>query len=519
MDRWIVLLCVAALFAFWMVPKEAFTQNLTLDAGYTYAGTNSMNAFSNQPTSESCAALCETGTWATYCEGIEFDAAKKTCQMKEKLGEKIATPGKDFYKKKVAPVVPGYQLAANNSYAGNDILVLENSTAADCAAACTSNADCKGTNFDMRDNKCYLKNAFGNPTSIQGVHAYKKIPPAAPAPAGYALLPASYYGNAPIIAGEMATVDKCISLCTDNQECTNVLFESVSNVCMLQKEIAGTPLMPFESYNTYVKIPPASPAPADYLLEEGYAYTAQKLGSPLESTTSDKCASECAANTECQGFEFDSVNNSCTLQKDYASKTATNGFNTYRKKMQPTAAEGYTLEPDTNYAGGDYGNSASTTPEACNAECTQEPTCKGTVFDGNTFTCYLKSSISTRSDYPGAHAYLKTETPLPAGYTLYKADTQYEGTFTSPVVSNTSDCMTACSGLPGCQGIGSDAAGSCRLYTEFSEASAPLTGYSTYKYAAPEASAEAGPEPSTTTSSVPVNVEKPVLRRFIKKKK
>lgn len=96
-------------------------------------------------------------------------------------------------------------------------------------------------------------------------------------------------------------------------------------------------------------------------------------------------------------------------------------------------------------------------------------------------------------------------TELPAGYTLYKADTQFEGKYTSPAnpVSNASECMTACSGLPGCQGIGSDSVSNCRLYTEFSETSVPLAGYSTYKYSEP------------TTSSVP---DKPVFRRFIKKK-
>ena len=132
----------------------------------------------------------------------------------------------------------------------------------------------------------------------------------------------------------------------------------------------------------------------------------------------------------------------------------------------------------------------NTTPDKCAALCTVNPECAGTQFRPNSNICTMLKDFRKSTPASSYNTYIKSGAPavlpavppegLPAGWSLFAADTQYAGE-TDLKTATVSDCMAACSGLPGCQGIGSKA-DDCRIYTSFLDEKKEITGYNTYKY-------------------------------------
>lgn len=132
-----------------------------------------------------------------------------------------------------------------------------------------------------------------------------------------------------------------------------------------------------------------------------------------------------------------------------------------------------------------------TTPDKCAALCTETQACEGIIFSSLSKFCMMIKEIGTSSPNSSFNTYLKSGAPavspavppegLPTGWTLFAADTQYDGE-TDLKKANASECMAACSGMPDCQGVGSKA-DDCRLYTSFSDEKKEISGYHTYKYA------------------------------------
>ncbi len=130
-----------------------------------------------------------------------------------------------------------------------------------------------------------------------------------------------------------------------------------------------------------------------------------------------------------------------------------------------------------------------TTPEKCTALCTETQECEGIIFSSFSKFCFMIKELGESSPNSAFNTYLKSGAPavevplesLPAGWTLFASNTQHDGE-TERKTANASDCMAACSDMPGCQGIGSKAS-DCRLYTLFSNEKKEIAGYHTYKYA------------------------------------
>jgi len=77
-----------------------------------------------------------------------------------------------------------------------------------------------------------------------------------PAPAGYTLFAAQSYGSPmPAVIDTLvdSSVNECTHSCTNNNNCTNIVFDTESNRCLLQKVTSDSTLEPHEMYNTYVK--------------------------------------------------------------------------------------------------------------------------------------------------------------------------------------------------------------------------------------------------------------------------
>lgn len=268
----------------------------------------------------------------------------------------------------------------------------------------------------------------------------------------------------------------------------------------------------------------------EYVLEPDTNYSSGDVpNGNFPNSTVDQCTEKCNSDPTCKGYVFNTNDNKCWLKASFGTRSDFPGGQTYFK-----VPDNYTFEPGIDYGGNDKdGSKKATNPEACSAACSKDPACKGFVFDprNKANNCWLKSAMGNRKELPGVNSYTMrppeavvpeatVPDPLPAGYTLFKADAQYEGKYTTAAATNLTDCMTACSGLPGCQGIGSNSTNDCRLYSEFSDLSAPLSGYNTYKYSAPLQPIDAPPAPEPAEPAPePVAQSVPALQRFFKRKK
>lgn len=355
MKRWIVVLWVGiALLAFLFVRQgltEALTQNMRLESGYTYAGTNAMNILSNY-TSQQCGELCELSQYAPYCKATVYDTAKKTCQMKQDLGTKTSTPGVDTYVKKVAVPVAGYQEMPNIDFPGNDLSSFDNLTMETCASKCDETQDCKGTVFDAHYNKCYLKKELQSSAVkfVDGLHTYSKIPPVWPAPAGYVVEVGYVYDKAVMIGDPTmgSTPEKCVAACTANKECKGAAIESVFNYCYLQKDIEGTAKSPYPALNTYLKsTATVTTEEGDWTKQTNTAYPnpdgSTVLGTFPNLTDAD-CKTKCADSSSCKGFTnyaYTAGGSSCLLMSttdgafNYAKEGETANSYKYNKPIPP----------------------------------------------------------------------------------------------------------------------------------------------------------------------------------------
>ena len=207
-----------------------------------------------------------------------------------------------------------------------------------------------------------------------------------------------------------------------------------------------------------------------------------------------------------------------------------------------TLPEGWKMKSDTLYTQtkSNLLDTVQGYADTCIEVCKSKPKCKVAVHVPGSLSCSLYSDLTGKTTATGYNSYIPpdptttetttettttdpttTETTteadpaVSADYTLYKSDMQFEGKYTTATATNLTDCMTACSGLPGCQGIGSNSTNDCRLYSEFSDQSVALSGYNTYKYAPvlQPIAAPPAPEPEPSPASDPTPAFAP-LRSF-----
>ena len=351
---------------------------------------------------------------------------------------------------------------------------------ADCAKSCTSNPSCKMfvTDVTSGTGTCWLKSTYTGSAFSNPARNARKV------------------NHSEFIDGNPFRCDGSAgSLQTGGINIYRYTKEKVADVGSLYPnntvEASWDP-----NYNSTRNVDctgiQAGPELKTYTLPEGWKMKSDTMytstGPNLLGTVqgyADTCVKACQDNPKCKVAVHVPGSGLCSLYSELSGKTTMTGYNSYIPP-EPAATESV---PTTT-------ESVPTTTESVPTTTESVPTTTESV------------PTTTESVPP---------TALPAGYTLFKSDTQYEGKYTSPStpVADVSDCMTACSGLPGCQGIGSNSTNECRLYSEFYETSAALSGYSTYKYSPPLQPIDAPPaaEPSTSSSSVPSELNTP-LRRF-----
>ena len=322
----------------------------------------------------------------------------------------------------------------------------------------------------------------------------------------FTLVPDSTYADK---NNMITTKNSTLAACTDSCEiegpgsmapfCKGVMYNEATKTCQMKGEI-GSAKTSTPGINTYLK-KQAALAKIGYQLGANNNYVGHDI-SVIEKSTSDKCSDLCTAKTECKGYVFDRRTDKCSLKNDFGLIAFSDGFDMY-KKIPPASPplEGYALEESTVYDKGSVfiGEPIqNTTSDKCMAACTANTECLAGVFVPINNMCFLHKELgSPKVLLSGYNTYKKipkatqvpTDTVLPAGWRLFESNTQYDGKFETKAV-NMAECMTACSGMPGCVGIGSESS-DCRLYTSFSDAKSENSGYNTYKYTSPDLGPEA----------------------------
>ena len=161
---------------------------------------------------------------------------------------------------------------------------------------------------------------------------------------------------------------------------------------------------------------------------------------------------------------------------------------TYKKPppLEPwPTPTGWIFKRDINYSGNNLGTAVeNSTPENCVRSCSQT-SCKGVVFDSNSYTCYQKSFFPATAgeSFLGAYTYMKPYggATIPTGWSGNN-DTDYSGNNIGlPILNSTPDlCITSCKADVNCKGVTFDTKTNICLKKSYMNFSQPSLGMYSY---------------------------------------
>ncbi|KAH9132356.1 hypothetical protein LEN26_007430 [Aphanomyces euteiches] len=189
-----------------------------------------------------CCTACSSTAGCVVFVWVMRDVG--TCILKNAIGQASTFKGAvASFPASTTPTVaptpaPTGQCAAvqpDTDYPGNDLVILQKDTVADCCAACSTTSGCKVFVWVMRDvGTCILKSAIGQASTFTGaVASYPIVPTPAPTPSVCSAVESDvdYAGN-DIMSVDRANYQDCCSACKSISGCS--LYVWSSGTCYLK---------------------------------------------------------------------------------------------------------------------------------------------------------------------------------------------------------------------------------------------------------------------------------------------
>ncbi|KAF0692596.1 Aste57867_16337 [Aphanomyces stellatus] len=229
-------------------------------------------------------------------------------------------------------------------------------------------------------------------------------------------------------------------------------------------------------------------------IENGVDYPGNDL-SGVPANAAEDCCGICAATAKCKAFSF--AYGTCYLKSAKANGVPNGAVRS--GVVAPPATQCPTIENDTDYDGGDFGQQPASRAEDCCALCANTPGCKVFAYAWN--TCYLKNAQGARKSVAGVRAGVMGGAQVPTDCPAIENNVDYAGGDIAQQPANAAeDCCALCKATAKCQ-IFAYAWGTCYL----KDATAKRTAKSGVRAAALKAIATSAPPPPPGQCSAPTN--------------
>ena len=315
---------------------------------------------------------------------------------------------------------------------------------------------------------------------------------------------------------DINTEQKCKKVCETidpDNPCTALSYDPETNTCDIYSVVdtkcpidtsLNTSLLYF--VNTIQNEIPFQDKTYNALPEDNFQLLSTSYISQTVSKKS-QCSSSCDSTFECQGYSFDSKNDTCTLLSDVTYKvpydTSTHKFasfystNTYTEPV--LFPKSYTIKNNVSY----IINSASSTlivlgsASACQGLCDSTYGCRAFNYIEPT-SCMIVYNVSAlQATNPSFITTVGSTVPFPSVYTPQSYSTKYNTSYqlvapslTTITIQTTStdDCIAACDRNYYCEGVNLNMdTSTCTLFTNPSGVNAnfyfqPSTSKNHYAY-------------------------------------
>jgi len=277
-------------------------------------------------------------------------------------------------------------------------------------------------------------------------------------------------------------MQSCVDNCsTQGPTCVGAIWDHNTNTCWMKSTIpAATSTSDPNIFAILRPVPVCGSAISD---GQGGSWTVQCdaniWGNDIQSvsaTTMNSCVAACSTyGPGCKAVTWLSQTATCWLKNAAPSASpagANSGIYSAVAPALPTCGQTFTdstgkvwtTQCGFNWFGSDLKNVSSSTMQSCMDNCSaQGPTCAGAIWDHNTNTCWMKSTIpaATSTSDPNIFAILR---PVPAcgsaissssGDFMIYCDSNVSGNDIESVpATSMGSCVSACSKYgPSCHGV------------------------------------------------------------------
>ncbi|CAD5126322.1 DgyrCDS14473 [Dimorphilus gyrociliatus] len=347
-------------------------------------------------TIQSCATHCKSHV---DCKAFVFNNIMSECLLKNQGKAEghffVDNDDTDFFIKKPADNVQGFERHHKKNYQGHELVSYPHSTIQSCATHCKSHVDCKAFVFNNKVSECLLKNQ-GKAEGHFFVHNddtdfFIKKP--ADNVQGFERHHKKNYQGYELVSYPHSTIQSCATHCKSHVDCKAFAFNNIMSECLLknQGKAEGHFFVDNDDTDFFIK------KPADNV--QGFErhhkknYQGHELVSFLHSTI-QSCATHCKSHVDCKAFVFNNIMSECLLKNQGKAEGhlfVHNDDTDFFIKKPADNVQGFERHHKKNYQGYELVSYPHSTIQSCATHCKSHVDCKAFVFNNKVSECLLKN--------------------------------------------------------------------------------------------------------------------------------